>query len=164
MRGTSFLTGKYNLINPTKYNGDKNNIRYRSSWELIFCRWCDENQNIIQWNSEELCVKYLSPIDGKYHRYFTDACLWVNTPNGIRKKIIEIKPFKETQPPKRGKNQKEESYREAVRVFLINSAKWEAAREYAAKNDADFVIITEKNLFPQNKPVKRWVGKRTPKK
>lgn len=164
MHSGNFIQGKFHPINPQKYKGSLDRIIFRSGWEAQFFRWCDENENIVYWNSEELVIKYVSKVDGKTHRYFTDACLWVNTPNGIRKKIIEIKPFKQTQPPKKGKNQKEESYKQSVITYITNQSKWEAAREYAAKNDADFVIITEKNLFPQNKPVKRWVGKRVAKK
>jgi len=57
---------------PKKYKGDPNNIICRSSWERKFCRWCDLNENILQWGSEEFFIPYLSPIDNRVHKYFPD--------------------------------------------------------------------------------------------
>ena len=48
---------------PNKYKGNINNIICRSSWERKMCRWCDLNENVLQWGSEEFSIPYLSPID-----------------------------------------------------------------------------------------------------
>lgn len=160
-RGGNFVQGKFRPSNPRKYMGDVNNIVYRSSWELQFCRWCDDTPEIVSWNSEELVIPYRSMVDNRMHRYFTDAVVIVQTPQGLRKKIIEIKPFKETQKPKQGKNQKDASFEEDVRTYLVNQSKWAAAREYAQNNNSEFIIITEKQLFPQNHSLKPY---RNPKK
>ena len=48
-----------------------NNIICRSSWEEKFCGYCDLNENIIQWGSEEFFIPYRAP-DGKTRRYFPD--------------------------------------------------------------------------------------------
>ena len=45
MSGT--LKGKFRPKHPEKYKGDAGNIVYRSSWERIFCNWCDNNDDII---------------------------------------------------------------------------------------------------------------------
>ena len=47
------LKSKYHPERPEKYVGDAKNIICRSSWERKFCRWCDLNENIIKWGSEE---------------------------------------------------------------------------------------------------------------
>ena len=47
---------KKSLFRPTKprkYKGDPTNIICRSSWENKFCSWCDLNENIVEWGSEE---------------------------------------------------------------------------------------------------------------
>ena len=64
--------GKYKPSYPKKYKGDPNNIIYRSLWERKFMVYCDKNENILEWGSEEVIVPYRSPIDNRYHRYFPD--------------------------------------------------------------------------------------------
>ena len=56
--------------NSEKYEGDYNNIIVRSSWEVRFLNWCDNNTHILSYSSEEIVIPYLSPIDNKYHRYY----------------------------------------------------------------------------------------------
>ena len=55
------IKSKYKPSHPTKYKGDASNIICRSSWERKFCRWCDLNENILAWGSEEFCIPYISP-------------------------------------------------------------------------------------------------------
>ena len=50
---------------PKKYKGDARNIICRSSWERRFCNWCDINESILEWGSEEFWIPYLSPIDNR---------------------------------------------------------------------------------------------------
>ena len=52
-------------------------------------RYCDLNEDILFWASEELPVRYYNPLDKKYHRYFPDFV--VKTVNND-KYMIEIKP------------------------------------------------------------------------
>ena len=94
------IKSKYKPSFPKKYKGNPNNIICRSSWERKFCRWCDLNENILAWGSEEFCIPYISPIDGKRHRYFPD--FYVKTKNGD-KFLVEIKPKRQTKPPKKPK-------------------------------------------------------------
>ena len=85
--------GKYQPSNPKKYKGDPTNIIYRSLWERKFMVYCDSNQNILEWGSEELALPYRSPIDNKIHRYFPDFYIKVKESTGqIKKYLIEIKP------------------------------------------------------------------------
>ena len=64
--------GIYRPIYPNKYVGDPNRIVYRSLLERRFMVYCDRNDDIIYWASEEVPIKYYSPLDRKVHRYFPD--------------------------------------------------------------------------------------------
>lgn len=140
-----YLQGKYIVKNREKYVGDINNVIYRSSWELKLFIWLDNNPSILNWNAEEVIVPYISPIDNKQHRYFLDCTIKYKTKSGeIKTSLIEVKPKAQTLEPKMKKNKK--LYVEEVKTFLINSAKWKAAREFASKNNIDFVLLTEDEL------------------
>ena len=90
-RDSKYTQGRFHPQNPGKYKGDLQNIIYRSSWELKFMQWCDRNPNVIEYASEEFCIPYLSPIDGRVHRYFPDFIMKVKEQSGeIKKYIIEI--------------------------------------------------------------------------
>ena len=92
--------GRYTPQNPSKYKGDYRNIIYRSLWERKFMVYCDQSNNIIEWGSEEIIIPYLSPLDGRIHRYFPDFYIKVKQPNGkLKKYIIEVKPKKQCSPP-----------------------------------------------------------------
>ena len=78
--------GKYQPTNPQKYRGDYSNIIYRSLWERKFMKYCDLNENILEWGSEEIALPYRSPIDNKIHKYFPDFYIKVKESNGAIKK------------------------------------------------------------------------------
>lgn len=139
-------SGKYLPSNCKKYKGNPTKIYYRSLWELKFMKWCDGNNNILEWGSEEIVVPYRSPIDGKYHRYFVDFYVKVITRTGdIKKYLIEIKPKKQTIEPTVQKR-KTAKYINEVTTYAVNQAKWEAAREWCADRRLEFLILTEDHL------------------
>lgn len=138
--------GKYQVRNPKKYRGDVMNVVYRSSYEVRFCRWCDLNENVLEWGSEEIVVPYLNPLDNEYHRYFVDFYIKLNTKSGeIKKYLVEVKPFRYTQEPVIPKR-KTQQFISEVKQWGINQAKWKAATAYAKTMGADFMLITEKDL------------------
>ena len=65
-------SGKFKPVNYRKYKGDPTKIIWRSLWERKFMTYCDANPSIIEWGSEEIVIPYISPVDGKVHRYFPD--------------------------------------------------------------------------------------------
>ena len=139
-------SGRFKPTNITKYRGDHRNIIYRSSWEKVFMKYCDKNDNIIEWGSEEVIIPYNSPIDNRIHRYFPDFYIKVKDLSGRRKKyIIEIKPKKQTQEPviQRVKTKK---YVREVMEYAKNSAKWDAAITFCKDRMMEFKILTEDNL------------------
>ena len=122
--------GKYYPSFPRKYKGDPTNIVYRSLWERKFMVYCDKNQNILEWASEEIAIPYRSPIDNRVHRYFPDFYMKVKETNGkIKNYVIEVKPAKQTIPPKKPKRQTKGYIREAYE-YAKNQSKWKAATEY----------------------------------
>jgi hypothetical protein len=42
------IKSKYKPSYPRKYKGNPDNIICRSSWERKFCKWCDLNENIME--------------------------------------------------------------------------------------------------------------------
>ena len=138
--------GRYQPKNPLKYKGNYRNIIYRSLWELKFMKYCDSNQNILEWGSEEFWLPYRSPLDNKVHRYFPDFYIKVRENNGMVKKyVIEIKPKKQCIEPKPQKK-KTRTYIYEVREYAKNQAKWKAAEEYCLDRGYEFKILTEKEL------------------
>jgi hypothetical protein len=139
--------GKYQPSYPEKYKGDPTNIIYRSLWERKFMVYCDTNERILEWGSEELALPYRSPLDGKIHRYFPDFYIKVQEGNGkVKKYLIEIKPKKQTVPPPKPKRQTKNYIRE-VYEYAKNQSKWEAAKEWCADRGYEFKVITENELF-----------------
>ena len=134
--------GLYRPTNPKKYVGNTKQIVYRSLLERRFMRYCDLNQDILYWASEELPVRYYNPLDKKYHRYFPDFV--VKTVND-EKFMIEIKPSRQVAKPKPPKK-KTKSYMRESFEYIKNQAKWQAAKSYCDDNDLEFKLITEKDL------------------
>ena len=108
--------------------------------------WCDKNANILEWSSEEIIIPYISPVDNKIHRYFPDFYTKIKETDGkIRKYIIEVKPLKQTLPPKKPKRQTKGYIREAYE-YAKNQAKWKMAKEFCADRQWEFKVVTEREL------------------
>lgn len=147
--------GFFRPSNPKKYVGDVNNIVYRSGWERVAFKFCDQEASIVAWSSEELVIPYMSPVDGKAHRYFTDLRLWVRGADGKTKQfVIEIKPMDQVKKPRKTAKKKEATYLAECSTWFVNQAKWTAAKEWCKKNNAEFLIWTEKQLFPEQQTIK----------
>lgn len=138
--------GIFKPINPQKYEGDVTNIIYRSSWELRFLRWCDNNPGIISYSSEETIIPYRCGTDNRLHRYFVDFKIKVKTKDGrTQTYLVEVKPKGQTQPPKYPGKQTKRYLTEAM-TFIKNQSKWEAAEEYCKQRGWIFKVITEADL------------------
>lgn len=102
----------------------------------------DKDANVVEWMSEEIVIPYISPIDGKRHRYFPDFRIKDSKGNIT---LIEVKPLAQTKEPKVPKR-KTKRFINEVLEWGKNQAKWSSAKEYAADRGWSFVIITEKEL------------------
>ena len=140
------IKSKYKPSFPKKYKGNANNIICRSSWERRFCHYCDLNENILEWGSEEFYIPYISPIDKRVHRYFPDFIIKVKENTGqVKTYVIEVKPLKQTKPPK-PKKKVTQSYIYECKTYATNQAKWEAANEWCKDRKIEFKVVTEKEL------------------
>lgn len=141
------IKSRYKPEYPKKYKGDPNNIICRSSWERKFARWCDLNESVLEWGSEEFFIPYVSPIDNRVHRYFPDFIIKVRESTGeIKRYVIEVKPKKQTIPPTKTPKKKNKTWINEVKTYAVNEAKWKAAKEFCDDHMIEFKIITEENL------------------
>ena len=144
--------GRYFPTNPKKYRGNPNQIIYRSLWERKVMVYCDKNDAIIEWGSEEVIVPYLSPMDGKIHRYFPDFYMKVRQADGSTKKfIIEVKPKSQCKQPIKNPKRRTTKWFNEVKTFAINQAKWKSAREFCEDKGMEFKIFTEDHINPKYK-------------
>ena len=79
--------GRYIPSNPKKYKGDSSRIIYRSLWERKLMVYCDRNEKVLEWGSEEVIIPYLSPWDNKFHRYFPDFYMKVKQTVVVQKSL-----------------------------------------------------------------------------
>jgi hypothetical protein len=146
-----YKQGMFRPKNRSKYKGDITNIKYRSGWELKFMQFCDSNPNVTMWTSEEVGIRYISPTDKREHTYWPDFLIKMKLRTGVVvTRMIEIKPLKQTNKPikkKAGKPSKRLINEHAT--YLVNQAKWRAAREWCADRKIEFVVMTEEDLFPK---------------
>jgi len=114
--------------------------------------YCDTNNKIVEWGSEEIIIPYLSPWDGKVHRYFPDFYIKVKQSNGTLKKfIIEVKPKYQCKPPPANPKRKTKQWLNSVKTWTINEAKWKSANEFCLDHNMEFKILTEDHLNPKYK-------------
>jgi len=128
------------------HNKEKGEVLAKSRLELKAFRYFDANPDVRKWSLEPFHIKYISPKDNKYHRYFPDN--YVEFSNGA-KFLVEIKSYSETIPPKKPSKitkKSEYNYRKALLTYSINQAKWESAISFCNKNDMRFIVLTEKEL------------------
>lgn len=101
----------------------------------------DDAPNVEWWASEEISIPYICPVRRDKHRYFVDFL--VKYTDG-RQVMIEVKPFAQThRPPAKGRLTKKAINEHAT--WMINEAKWRAARELCEKSGWEFLILTEKD-------------------
>lgn len=144
-----FKQGIYKPTNPQKYVGDSNKIYYRSSWEKRVFLFMDLSENVLKWFSEEIAIKYISPLDNKTHRYFPDiGCVIKQKDGSVKKYILEIKPEKDfiiTRPKKMTEKAKLR-LAQNITTVAVNEAKWKAAIQWCNERDFEFKVISEKDL------------------
>ena len=115
----------------------------RSSWEHKFCKWCDNNPKVVLWSSESVAIQYKDPVKKITRRYFPDFVVRLQSGKTY---VVEIKPFKETMPPKMAGRKKKSTYIKENATYHSNQAKWRAAENYCQRHGYEFKVITEKAL------------------
>jgi hypothetical protein len=108
-------------------------------------KWLDENPSVIWWASEELIIRYKSPIDQKMHRYFPDFIVRLKQKNGTESTVvIEIKPQKQTVKPVQ--KRKTKRYLQEAATYAVNQEKWRAADLFCKEHGWQFKVLTEKDI------------------
>lgn len=143
-----FSQGVYQVKNTEKYIGSKLPY-YRSSWEVTFCMFCDNNPSIQQWASEPVKIPYRDPLTGKATVYVPDFLIsYIDKHQKKHAELIEIKPANQMLKERVGKN----PYNQAQ--FVKNMAKWEAAGKWCQQQGIKFRVINEHDIFSNTKKSK----------
>lgn len=136
-----FAQGKFNLKHPEKYVGNKTPT-YRSGWEFAFMQFCDNHPAITQWASEAVKIPYRNPLTGKHTIYVPDFFIAYSDKNGAKRvEIIEVKPENQTIKEKLGRSKHNQAH------WIINQAKWEAARAWCKQQGITFRVVSEHDIF-----------------
>ena len=118
---------------------------YRSSWEFTFMSFCDNNPAVINWVSEGVKIPYFNPVSGKQTVYVPDfIVVYVDANQRKHTELVEIKPSKEATM------ESAKSYRDKLMVAM-NMAKWAAADAWARSNGMRFRVVTEFDIFKNQK-------------
>lgn len=140
-----FAQGKYALKNPQKYVGGKSPT-YRSSWEFAFMRFCDINENVTKWASEAISIPYRNPLSGKMTIYVPDFFIVYQDKTGKQQvELVEVKPKNHTFQESLGNSRYNKLH------FVVNQAKWNAARAWCKQKGITFRVINEGDIFHQGK-------------
>lgn len=145
----------------------------RSSWEFAFARWCDDNPSVLEWGSEPCSIQYrnpgavnmdacrkanvspMDPLNWPINNYYPDFYIMLRTDDDtdgtdVERILIEIKPNYQKQrpvpPPTGAKLQEQKRFVEAVKTYLQNTKKWEAAEAWAKDHGMKFKVFTENEL------------------
>lgn len=146
--------GTYQVQHLEKYVGNKMPT-YRSSWERRFCVFCDTHPSIIKWSSENVKIPYFNPLTNKPSYYIPDFLVqYVDKDGNTHTDLIEIKPSTQTTFESAGRSKINQA------AVIVNSHKWDAAREWTEKRGINFKVLTEKEIFHTNKKRKPRSRKR----
>lgn len=141
------LSGKYIPLNPGKYKGKHPHPEYKSSLEYKMMKYLDKNPAILEWTYEPMGIEYYDTLRKKTRKYYLDFIAKTHVGGGFIKTIlIEVKCKKETIEPKKTSRMSDKTYREAMKTWLTNNAKWAAAKKFAKAKNYEFVIINETHL------------------
>ena len=140
-----FAQGRFSPTYPEKYVGTKVPT-YRSSWEFTFMKFCDEHPSVAQWASEAVQIPYRNPLTGRQTIYVPDFFI-VYTTNSSKQKVelIEIKPANQAIKEKVGRSKHNQAH------YIVNQAKWEAARAWCKQKNITFRIVTENDIYHAGK-------------
>lgn len=104
-------------------------IKFRSGWELNFAQYLDNDASVVSYVYEGVIISYITNLrSGRLRKYFPDFL--VERADGTRL-LVEIKP-KRFMPR------------------AVNKKKWEAAKQWCAEHDAEFLVLTEDELKDMN--------------
>ena len=110
--------GRFIPKNPKKYRGNLSQVIYRSGYELKFMNWCDMNDDVREWSSEEVVIPYVSPLDSRVHRYYIDFLVRIRE----QTYLIEVKPERFTREPSIPKRKTKRFLNEVAHMVSIKQS------------------------------------------
>lgn len=121
---------------------------YRSSYEFLFMKWCENNDAVVAWSSEPYSITYFDISSSRNREYFIDFS-FVDTSKRVF--IVEVKDSKDVKKVHVFRKHlstiedslKRKSFAKANSTEAKNLSKWVAAKEYAKKHGYHFVIADE---------------------
>ena len=140
--------GTYKIKKPHKYSGDADNVVYRSAWERACFVWCERNNSVEEWNSEETVIEYYDKASKKLRRYFIDLTIKFKDGTTV---LVEVKPNRQTKSPKkpeRRTKKRTQRYLQETATYITNMCKWEAASKFATRQGWSFEVWDE-NILKQ---------------
>lgn len=136
-----FAKDLFHIRHPEKYVGSKTPV-YRSSWEMTFMMFCDNNPSIQEWASEPVKIPYRDPLTGKQTVYVPDFLItYIDRNHKKHVEMIEIKPANQMIKERVGNN----AYNQAQ--YVKNMAKWQAAGQWCKNRGIRFRVINENDIF-----------------
>ena len=140
-----FAQGKFRLKFPEKYSGTRMPT-YRSSWEYTFMKFCDEHPSVSQWASEAVKIPYRNPLTGKQTIYVPDFFIVYADKGGKQKvELVEVKPKNQSVKENLGRSRNNQAH------YIMNMAKWSAAKSWCKQKGIFFRVITEEDIFHQGR-------------
>ena len=140
-----FAQGKFRLKFPEKYSGTRMPT-YRSSWEYTFMKFCDEHPSVSQWASEAVKIPYRNPLTGKQTIYVPDFFIVYADKGGKQKvELVEVKPKNQAIKENLGRSRNNQAH------YIMNMAKWSAAKSWCKQKGIFFRVITEEDIFHQGR-------------
>ena len=140
-----FAQGKFRLKFPEKYSGTRTPT-YRSSWEYTFMKFCDEHPSVSQRASEAVKIPYRNPLTGKQTIYVPDFFIVYADKGGKQKvELIEVKPKNQSVKENLGRSRANQAH------YVMNMAKWSAAKSWCKQKGIFFRVITEEDIFHQGR-------------
>ena len=140
-----FAQGKFRLKFPEKYSGTRMPT-YRSSWEYTFMKFCDEHPSVSQWASEAVKIPYRNPLTGKQTIYVPDFFIVYADKGGKQKvELVEVKPKNQSVKENLGRSRSNQAH------YIMNMAKWSAAKSWCKQKGIFFRVITEEDIFHQGR-------------
>jgi len=105
-----------------------------------------EHTSVTQWASEAIRIPYRNPFTGKQTIYVPDFFIAYADKSGkSHVELIEVKPSNQAVKERTGRSKHNQAH------WVLNQAKWEAARAWCKQKNIFFRIVTEQDLYHQGR-------------
>lgn len=143
-----YKQGYYIPTNKEKFVGhlNKEGVPYRSSLELKFMRLIDANPNVEKWTYEhpDTKISYFDPMMQKQRTYYPDFWMQMRVKGELKTFLIEVKPYSQTQIPKRSVKKSKSTYSRELQTNLNVEVKRRSAEKFCAERGWKYLFVTEK--------------------